>query len=150
MIDTATADVRRAEPADILDCAAIKNAWIDATEWMPRVHSAEDVTRYYRETVFPSREVFVAGTAGVEGYLALDGEEVTALFVAEARRGGGVGAAPLARAKAARGRLELWTFVANERARRFYAREGFVELRQTKGENEEGLPDVLRGWERDG
>jgi hypothetical protein len=40
----------------------------------------------------------------------------------------------------------LWTFVANAGARRFYAREGFVEARRTEGENEEGLPDVLLTW----
>ena len=40
----------------------------------------------------------------------------------------------------------LWTFVANAPARRFYAREGFVEVRRTGGENEEGLPDVLLKW----
>ena len=42
--------------------------------------------------------------------------------------------------------LTLWTFVANEGARRFYAREGFVEVGRTEGENEEGLPDVLLAW----
>ena len=34
----------------------------------------------------------------------------------------------------------------NEGARRFYGREGFVEVGGTPGDNEEGLPDVLLAW----
>ncbi len=53
-------------------------------------------------------------------------------------------------AKGGRGRLKLWTFQANEDARRFYIREGFREVRMTDGDNEEGLPDVMLEWVRDG
>ena len=55
--------------------------------------------------------------------------EVTSLFVA--RTGQGLGKALLDRAKAGRDRLQLWTFVANDGARRFYRREGFRELGRT-------------------
>jgi GNAT superfamily N-acetyltransferase len=147
MVNAGVIAIRHAGPPDVPACAAIKNAWIDEAEWMPRVHPAGDMERHYR-SVFPDREVFVAGDGGVEGFLVLDGAEVTALFVARAARGRGVGAALLGRAKAGRDRLALWTFVANEGARRFYAREGFREVRRTEGENEEGLPDVLLRWER--
>jgi hypothetical protein len=62
-----------------------------------------------------------------------------------------VGAALLDRAKAQRsGGLTLWTFVANEGARRFYARQGFVEIGRSEGENEEGLPDLLFRWRETG
>ena len=44
-------------------------------------------------------------------------------------------------------RLFLWTFVANQKARAFYRREGFREVEQTEGDNEEGLPDVRLTWE---
>jgi hypothetical protein len=40
--------------------------------------------------------------------------------------------------------------VANEGARRFYARQGFVEIGRSEGENEEGLPDVLFRWRETG
>ncbi len=43
--------------------------------------------------------------------------------------------------------LRLWTFQANHKARKFYEREEFVELRRTNGDNEEGLPDILYGWQ---
>ncbi len=80
--------------------------------------------------------------------MAMDEAEgvVTALYVAVP--GQGIGKAFLDFAKTGRDSLELWTFVANTDARRFYRREGFTEIRQTEGDNEEGLPDILLRWER--
>ena len=46
--------------------------------------------------------------------------------------------------------LSLWTFQQNARARRFYAKHGFVAVVETDGlDNEEKLPDVLYRWRRD-
>ena len=42
--------------------------------------------------------------------------------------------------------LTLWTFAAKPAARAFYARQGFVELRETAGDDEAGLPDILMVW----
>ena len=139
--------VRRAVAADAAACAAIVNDWVDATPWMPRVHTREAVAAFYQDIVFGRRDVRVAGEP-VDGFLALDEEAalVTALYVATPGRG--IGRALLDAARAGRDRLELWTFVANAGARRYYAREGFREVRRTPGENEEGLPDILLRWER--
>ncbi|MDJ1008784.1 MAG: GNAT family N-acetyltransferase [Paracoccaceae bacterium] len=141
--------IRPGLPADAPAAAAILNAWIDDRPWMPRVHSPKEVEDFYREFVFVRRRVWVAGDP-VEGFMAMDetGETamVTALYLA--RTGRGLGRAFLDLAKARHDRLELWTFVANTRARRFYEREGFREVRRTGGDNEEGLPDILFRWER--
>ncbi|MEM7723019.1 MAG: GNAT family N-acetyltransferase, partial [Pseudomonadota bacterium] len=114
--------------------------------WMPRVHSPKAVRAFYRDFVFTERNVWVAGDP-ITGFLAMDqsGEMVTALFVSTP--GQGIGKALLDHAKAGRDRLRLLTFVANTGARRFYAREGFVEVSRTPGDNEEGLPDVMLRWE---
>jgi len=138
--------VRAAEPRDAAACAAILNAWIDATDWMPRVHTSEDVEAYYAETAFPNRRVWVAGDP-VAGFMVIDrGEgQITALYVATP--GKGLGRAFVDLAKSLHDRLELRTFVANARARRFYEREGFVVVRRTAGDNEGGLPDLLYRWE---
>ena len=130
-------------------CAAILNAWIDATPWMPRVHSPEAVERFVREVVFAMRRVWVAEDGGRPvGFLALDIENtITALYVTEEARGRGVGAALLERAKGEERRLELWTFQPNAGARRFYARQGFREVGRTGGDNEEGVPDAQLRWE---
>lgn len=135
--------------ADAAACAGIFNAWVDATPWMPRVHPPHDVVRHHREHVFPTCTVTVATDAGaVVGYLAVDGEGfVAACYLAPEARGRGIGTALLAHAKALQPEgLTLWAFLANQAARRFYAREGFVEVRRTDGDNEEGLPDVLLAW----
>ena len=127
----------------------INNAWIDATDWMPRIHPAREVARFYREHVFATCRVLVAERAGsVAGFLAVDGEGfVAALFVATEARAQGVGAGLIEAAKARRPEgLSLWTFAANAGARRFYARHGFAEVGGTHGENEEGLPDVMLVW----
>ncbi|MEM9425989.1 MAG: GNAT family N-acetyltransferase [Pseudomonadota bacterium] len=141
------ADIRRGTPADVEACAAILNDWIDSREWMPRIHSPEDVVAFYRDFVFPNREVWVAGDP-VVGYLGLktEADEVMTLYVATP--GQGVGKALLDHAKSGRNTLELWTFQANDGARRFYAREGFRETEFTDGDNEEGLPDVKLRWDR--
>jgi L-amino acid N-acyltransferase YncA len=141
--------VRRAGAEDAAACAAIFNAWVDATPWMPRVHPAEDVERFYREHIMATCEVVVAEEDGrTLGFVAVDGEGfVASLYLATGARGRGVGRALLGEAKALRPEgLTLWAFVANEGALRFYAREGFVEVARTGGENEEGLPDVMLRW----
>lgn len=138
--------IRPGRPEDADICADIFNAWVDAQDWMPRVHSKKGVRAFYRTVVFAEWHVWVAGDP-ISGFLAMDQSEemVMALFVATP--GQGIGKALLDHAKAGRDRLRLLTFVANTGARRFYAREGFVEVSRTPGDNEEGLPDVMLRWE---
>jgi GNAT superfamily N-acetyltransferase len=141
--------LRGAVAADAAACAAIINGWVDATPWMPRVHSAKEIERRFGSHVMAVCRVCVAEVdAAVAGFVAVDGEGfVAGLFVAEAARGRGIGTALIEAAKAARPEgLTLWTFVANTGARRFYAGRGFVEEGGTDGENDEGLPDLRLDW----
>jgi GNAT superfamily N-acetyltransferase len=130
-------------------CAAIFNAWVDETGWMPRVHDAADVGRFYREHIMATCDVVVAEEEGrTLGFVAVDGEGfVASFYLSPPARGRGIGRALLDAAKRLRPEgLVLWAFVANRGARRFYAREGFLEVARTPGENEEGLPDVMLRW----
>jgi GNAT superfamily N-acetyltransferase len=141
--------IRAAVLDDMPQCAAILNRWIDETPWMRRVHDHDDVVRHYRESVYASDDVIVAERAGTVGaFLALSKNAfVTALYAHPDFRGEGVGKLLLDAAKQkSTGGLSLWTFAANEAAQRFYRREGFIEIRRTSGDNEEGLPDVLFQW----
>ncbi|HSZ51159.1 MAG TPA: hypothetical protein VK801_06275, partial [Caulobacteraceae bacterium] len=53
------------------------------------------------------------------------------------------------RALKGRRRVQLWTFQVNTRSRRFYRLQGFAEILQTDGaDNEEKEPDVLLEWRR--
>ena len=138
--------IRSAVRKDAAACAAILNDWIDARDWMPRVHTRYEVTTFYQDFVFVRRDLFVSGDP-VAGFLALDkdADVVTALYVATP--GQGIGKRLLDFAKRGRQALDLWTFQANKGARRFYEREGFHQVRETDGDNEEGLPDVMLRWE---
>lgn len=87
----------------------------------------------------------------VRAFIARDGVRIHALYTEPQWRGRGAGARLVSDAMEAIERLELWTAQANADARRFYARLGFFEARLTNGEgNDEGVPDVLMKWERQG
>ncbi|NDV01996.1 GNAT family N-acetyltransferase [Pseudoroseicyclus tamaricis] len=140
-----SAPIRDARPADAAAMAAILGGWVRATPWMPRLHNeAED--RAFCAGLIEQSEVRVTGEPPL-GFLSLSGEEIGSLYVAAPARGQGRGRALLSDAKARRARLSLWTFQANEGARRFYRREGFEEAGRTPGDNAEGLPDIRFTWE---
>lgn len=135
--------IRPARPADAPAMAAILSDWIDATPWMPRIHTREGDAAFCASLV-PSGWV----SGDVEGFLALNEGEIDALYVAEAARGKGHGSALLEHAKSRADLLSLWTFQANATARAFYAARGFAEIARTDGENDEGLPDIRMEWRR--
>lgn len=139
--------LRPAVPEDAGPCAAVFNAWVDATGWMPRVHPPDAVARHIGGYVLPERAVTVAERDGVVlGFMALGVGQVDGLYLAPEVRRQGVGAALIAQAKAAWPEgLTLRTFVANVPARAFYAAQGFVEG-PGNADNEERLPDLLLSW----
>lgn len=142
--------LRAARPTDAGRVGEILSEFIDTTDWMPRIHTrAEDLA--HAGALIERGWVTVAEVAGaVDGFCALDGAEVNALYVARARRGRGIGSQLLRRLQGRRERLTLWTFQANGRARAFYRRHGFVEALTTEGDrNDEGLPDVRLDWQRE-
>ncbi|MEO1276160.1 MAG: GNAT family N-acetyltransferase [Pseudomonadota bacterium] len=135
-----------AAPEDAPVMAAILSDWIDETPWMPRLHTLEEDRAFCLRLV---PKTIVARQAGqMVGFLARREEEVLCFYLAASARGQGVGAVLLAEAQRARPRLALWTFAENIGARRFYARNGFVETGGTEGDNDEGLPDIRMEWSR--
>ncbi|MEO0389361.1 MAG: GNAT family N-acetyltransferase [Pseudomonadota bacterium] len=139
--------IRHATPGDALACGDILSAFIDDTPWMPRLHSrAEDIA--FCAAMIDRGWVTVFGDRAL-GFMAQDGAEINALYVAAAAQRHGIGRALLHAAKAASGQLALWTFQANADARAFYTAEGFVEAELTDGiRNDERLPDVRLTWQR--
>ncbi|SHI58703.1 GNAT family N-acetyltransferase [Wenxinia saemankumensis] len=136
--------IRPARSEDAPAIAAILGGWVRETGWMPRLHSADEDLHFARHLV-RTQDVLVAGNPP-QGFLARNGEDVTALYLAPGARGRGTGRALLDAAKAESPRLALWTFAANAGARAFYAREGFTQIGGTPGENDEGLPDIRLQW----
>ena len=144
-----TVTLRSARSQDMAPCAAILNHWIDATDWMPRIHSAEQVAEHYRTDVMFNRQTIVAvANSKVCGFatLARDGF-INALYLSPQSCGKGIGGLLLERAKCELSpNASLFCFQANTRAIKFYGRHGFAEINRTTGDNEEGLPDVLLEW----
>lgn len=137
-----------ARPTDAAGMAQVLGAWIAATPWMPKLHTPAEEVWFCRHLI-ETCEVWVVRAPTAAGFLARQGDEIPALYLAPDLRGLGHGKALLDLAKQGRDRLELWTFQANTRAIGFYLREGFSEDRRTMGEgNAENLPDIRLIWTR--
>ena len=137
--------IRRALPGDVPAISQVVNGWIDRTDWMPRVLSADEIEGVIARAL-PEREIWLIGDP-VEGYLSLNPATgmIGALYLD--RPGRGLGKELLDRAKVGRDYLQLWTHEPNDDAHRFYAREGFkVVERNPKGDD--GLPELRMEWRR--
>lgn len=138
--------IRPARPRDAAPCAAMVNAWIDATPWHPRVHSAASVARHYAHTVWEDCDVLVAGDPAV-GFVAIDDDQdIIALYANPKRKG--VGSTLIESAKSKYEHLALWTHQPNTEAQSFYKKHGFTEVTRTDGDNEEGVPDIRYRWDQ--
>ena len=120
-------------------------------EIAPTVHSDDETRRWMREILFREDTVSIAIMDGeIAAMLATRPGWIDQLHVHPRFQARGLGAALLQTAKRSQdgaSGLQLWTFQANARARRFYARHGFVEVLFTDGrDNEEKTPDVKLAW----
>ena len=139
-----------ATPDDAPALARILGDWLRETGWMPVLHTREEDEGFLRHLI-ATRTVRVLRLPDPKGFLAREGGQIDALYLAPAARGQGWGRALLEEAKAAEPRLSLWTFAANAAARAFYAREGFAEVQATDGQdNEARLPDIRLEWQQEG
>lgn len=146
---TTDAVIRPATVADLPACAAIINDYIDATDWLPRIHSREQLAAFFTPELLARRTVLVAERGGdVVGYMTMSEDGmVPALYLSPPARGQGIGTMLLDRAKAlSPARVELTMFEPNHAARRFYEREGFSEVPESRKIEEEGIPILLMRW----
>lgn len=146
-------DLRRATEADAPAIARIHLTARAAAggAFPPPVHADEEYLPHLLADVLPAGEVWIARAQGdPAGFLALDGELLSDLYVTPAAQGSGVGSALLDHAKHRRpDGLALWVFATNRRAQAFYAARGFQVVGGSEGNNEEGAPDLLLRWTPD-
>ena len=143
--------LRPARSTDAGKVGGILTEFAATTDWMPKLHTgAEDIA--HAGAMIKRGWVTVAEANGkVIGFVACDGADLNALYVAGAARGEGAGTALLRFVMGQYDRLSLWTFQANAGAQRFYLRHGFVEVLRTDGATtDEKLPDVRFEWQREG
>jgi GNAT superfamily N-acetyltransferase len=146
---------RRALDADAPAVAEVLIASRDAMSARggipPRVHDDADIAHWVATHLLPDCEVWVVDADGeqrLSAVLVLEEDWIDQLYVAPDSWGRGLGGDLVTLAKQRRPRgLQLWTFVSNEGAQRFYRRHGFVEAQRTDGSgNEEGAPDIRFVW----
>lgn len=145
-------ELRRATSSDAAAVADVFLASFHATYDFPLAHADHEVRAWVRDRLVPTQETWVAVDGDrVVAILALEPGWVNQLYVAPDRLGEGIGRRLLDLAKARQpGGLTLWTFQVNDRARRFYERNGFVAVEFTAGDNQEGQPDVRYEWRGSG
>jgi GNAT superfamily N-acetyltransferase len=142
--------LRRAASADAREVADIYIASRrGAVEFMPTVHTDDEIRGWIASVLVPNLEVWVAEVGGrISGFVALDGEMLDQLFIAPNLQRQGIGDRLLNKAKElSPRRLRLYTFQKNAPARHFYEARGFVAIEFNDGSrNEEQAPDVLYEW----
>jgi ribosomal protein S18 acetylase RimI-like enzyme len=142
-------EIRRTTNADAGAVADVFLASFQATYTFPLAHTDDEVRRWIREHVGGEWETWVAVEAGrVVAMMVVGPGELDQLYVAPDRLGSGIGRRLLdtAKERSPEG-LTLYTFQVNDRARRFYERNGFVAEAFGDGtSNEEHQPDVRYAW----
>ena len=148
MTDGAIA-IRRATAADAVAVADVFVSSFGATYSFPLAHTDAEVRDWIRDVVVAERETWVAvDDRRVVGMMVVAPGDLDQLYVVPDRLGTGIGRRLLDTAKErSPAGLTLYTFEVNDRARRFYERNGFVA--ETFGDgsgNEERQPDVRYAW----
>lgn len=142
--------LRRATASDGDAIANVYATSFRLLTFLPMLHTIEDYRWFIANVILKECEVTVAeDETGIVAFMALRGEEVRLLYTRPDRIGMGAGTQLINASKASGiDALELWCFVANERARRFYEARGFRAIRFTDGaDNEERMPDIRYRWE---
>ena len=140
--------IRPATVGDLPACAAIINDYIDATAWLPRVKSREEIAGFFTPELLEKRTVLVAEAHGqVVAYVSAADGFLFAIYLAPAARGGGIGKMLLDGLKARYPeQIELTVYELNVAAQRFYRREGFAEVAGEREDTEEGIPVMRMRW----
>ncbi|MHB8732359.1 MAG: GNAT family N-acetyltransferase [bacterium] len=144
-------------PATVADVAEVADVFLasrrDALPYLPELHADGETRRYIAGPVFAAGGMWVAVVdRRIVGFAALNEgrDHLDHLYLLPGWYGRGIGSALLAKAKELSvGRLRLFTFQRNARARAFYEARGFTVVDLNGGSrNEEREPDVLYEWVR--
>jgi GNAT superfamily N-acetyltransferase len=143
----------KCRPAIAKDAAAVAGVFSPSLRlltFLPVLHTVDEDRRFIENVILWQCTVTVAEYNNlIVAFLARSGEEIRLLYTHPDFIGRGAGTLLIEAAKACGvAALELWCFVANLRARRFYEARGFRAVRFTNGDhNEEKMPDVRYRWE---
>ena len=141
--------LRPAAATDAGDVADVYLASFHATYDFPLAHTDEEVRGWIRDVIGAGGTwVAVDALGAIVGMMALEPGVLDQLYIRPDRLGEGIGRRLLELAKdRSPDGLSLYTFQVNNRARRFYERNGFMaEWFGDGSTNEERQPDVRYVW----
>ena len=142
----------RFEPFDPADALSLVHMWRASFEFGVGIkdpHPIEEQVAFLFGQLVPNNRLIVAKEGeAIVGFCASNPQSVAALYVRVENIGQGIGTELLRRAQAeSSGRLWLYTFAQNRRARRFYEHHGFVAAAHGF-ENMWQLEDIRYEWSR--
>jgi len=138
---------RLSSATDATACARIIRAWGAETPWMVPLDHLDPMAASWKD-LLASDTAWVAQRNGqVAGFCAREDDNITGLYVTGSARNLGVGKRLLDLAKEDRDWIRVWAYEANRHARRFYRREGLVEICR-EVEPGSGLMNVEHRWHR--
>ena len=141
--------LRRSVASDATAIADVFLSSFHATYDFPLAHTDDEVRGWVRDRLVVTEETWVAlDDERIVAMMVIAPGHLEQLYVAPDQLGHGIGRmlVDLAKERSPAG-LSLWTFQVNERARRFYERNGFVAVERTDGSgNQERQPDVRCEW----
>lgn len=99
--------------------------------------------------MLPEAEIYVFDSGeGILGFLGLQEDYIAGIFVEENSRGRGIGKHLLQCAKQNRSSLSLHVYLKNERAVRFYEKEGF-RITGEQSDEETDEREYVMEWEKE-
>jgi GNAT superfamily N-acetyltransferase len=140
--------LRTAKAGDIADVASIfARSRAAALPFLPVLHGPDEDIAFFGGYLTSGLITLLEEGGAKLGFLVESPGWIEHLYLEPNHRGRGLGKLLIEAAKSRQDRLLLWCFRDNLAARAFYAREGFLKIGQTDGDNEAGLPDVLLLWQ---
>jgi len=143
-------EFRKGLASDGMACARILHAWGAETPWMVPFYDLEPLAEFWAELLTKDFGYVAHDQGRVVGFCSREDDNVSGLFILKEARGCGVGKRLLDLAKADRDWITVWAYEANTGARKFYHREGLVEIKRELEEFDDGnsLMDVEHRWTR--
>ncbi len=120
---------------------------IQAHEFIPRGYWEEHFEQV--EAALPAAELYVFqedDSGAVNGFIGMSSEYIEGIFVESGARSRGIGKKLLDYVKPLKGHLTLKVYQKNERAVRFYLREGFLS-QSSKKDEKTGENEILMIWQ---
>jgi putative acetyltransferase len=142
--------IRDATPDDLPVIAALFSKSRRLLTFLPELHTVEEDRGFIFGLLSHATMKVAVGQDDMPiAMLVEDGDWIDHFYVDPAAIGSGAGSALLADAQSRHEHLQLWCFVENTRARKFYEDRGFVAAETTNGSgNEAKMPDIRYVWRR--